>query len=124
MDEQIIIMGSEPSPGLTLENARELISKITDEKSLAETFSLISNKAWWIEDEEYDYEEGTPEHEAACRNTDAWFGLMKEVEGRIFKILMDEGIEIPKKGTITVLDPFMRKNGFYDANGWWLALND
>ena len=33
---------------------------------------------------------------------------------------MNEGIEIPKKGTITVLDPFMRKNGFYDANGWWL----
>ena len=73
-----------------------------------------------VEDNIYDYPEGTPEHQEACRITDAWGAVMDELEHEIFAILRREGVEIPKTGRIGVLVPFMERNGYCDRGGWWV----
>ena len=52
--------------------------------------------------------------------------LMKEVEKKIYGILRKERIYVPKKeqGSIRSLIPFMSRNGYYDAGGWWIEKDD
>jgi len=114
----IVIMASEPIPDKTPTDVRNYFSGRKSEKDLADAFAIASNKFWWIEDNEYDYEEGTPEHITACAITDEWGALMDEYEERIFMILLSEGIRIPETGRIKVLGPFMKRNGYRNANGW------
>ena len=45
---------------------------------------------------------------------------MNEIKAEVFAILRTEGISIPDTGQIEVLTPFMKRNGFRDANGWWI----
>lgn len=52
--------------------------------------------------------------------TDAWGELMDKLKEEIFVILRSEGIDIPERGQISVLKPFMERNGYYDGSGWWL----
>ena len=94
------------------------------ESVLAQAFAAASNKFWWVEDNEYDYEEGTPEHQEACRITDSWANLMDNLKDEIFVILRNEGVTIPEKGQIAVLVSFMERNGYYDGNGWWLPIKE
>ena len=44
------------------------------------------------------------------------FELAKEIKNDIFRILSSEGVEIPDTGQITVLQPFMLRNGYYDRD--------
>ena len=113
-------MCQEPSPDLKIEKANEIFDKIETEKDIANLFAIVHNKAWWIEDEEYDFEEGTEEHRKAVERTDMWFALSDKLRNMIFDILRHEGVEIPDKGQIVVLEPFMKRNGFRDGQGWWI----
>ena len=115
----VIIMG-DPAPDLNIEKARELILKISSEQELADLYADVCNKAFWIEDEEYDYDEGTEEHIKACQISDEWFYEEEKLREIIFYILRNEGIEIPERGYITVLSIFMERNGYRDGNGWWV----
>ncbi len=115
----VIIMG-DPAPDLDIEKARELILKISSEQELADLYADVCNKAFWIEDEEYDYDEGTEEHIKACQISDEWFYEEEILREIIFYILRNEGIEIPERGFITVLSIFMERNGYRDGNGWWI----
>ncbi len=117
----IVIVESDPIPNKTPTDVRNYFIGRNTEKDLADAFVIVSNKFWWVEDNEYDYEEGTPERIAACAITDEWGALMDEYEERIFAILRDEGIKIPETGRIKVLEPFMKRNGYIDGNGWWIA---
>ena len=74
----IVIMESEPIPNKTPTDVRNYFIGRNTEKDLADAFVIVSNKFWWVEDNEYDYEEGTPEHIAACAITDEWGALMDE----------------------------------------------
>lgn len=116
-DNTTFVMCSEPSPNLTAEIVAKAISEIVTESELATLFAVVENKAWWIEDEEYDYEVGTLEYKQAKEKTDLWFSLADELRSRIFDILRTEGVEIPEKGQIVVLEPFMKRNGFMDGRG-------
>ena len=49
------------------------LNRISDDFSEKGTVIMGGDKAWWVEDNEYDYEEGTAEYEQACRITDDWF---------------------------------------------------
>lgn len=117
------VMSSEPSPNLTAEAAERAIEKIKNESELAALYAVISNKTWWIEDEEYDYIEKTAEREQAKGKTDLWFILADKLKNRIFDILKSEGIEIPKTKQIVVLEPFMKRNGYKNGQGWWVKTN-
>ncbi|MBE6606098.1 MAG: hypothetical protein E7635_03575 [Ruminococcaceae bacterium] len=114
------VMCQEPSPDLTIEKANEIFDKIETEKDIANLFAVVHNKAWWIEDEEYDFDEGTGEYRKAVEKTDMWFSLADKLKDMIFDILKSEGIEVPDKGQIVVLEPFMKRNGFKDGQGWWI----
>lgn len=90
------------------------------EQELADAFAMTENQFWWVEDNEYDFEEGTPEHTKACEITDAWGKLSDSYRKQIFAILEKEGVTIPKTNQIKVLEPFMRRNGYIDGQGWWI----
>lgn len=124
VDKDTFVMGSEPSPELTAEMVLKAISEIKTESELASLFAVVENKAWWIEDEEYDYDEGTAEYKQAREKTDLWFSLVDELHNRIFAILQSEGVEIPSKGQIMVLKPFMKRNGYINNKGWWIRNDD
>lgn len=119
-DKKIMVMAKEPAPYLTLEKAYEEYSAANTEQKLADVFAVVENKAWWIEDNEYDFEDGTAEHVAARERTDKWFDIADRIRNAIFEILRSEGIEIPKTRQITVLEPFMKRNGYRNGNGWWI----
>ncbi len=114
------IMGTEPLPERTAEEIRAYFEDKNSPKDLADAFALTSNKFWWVEDNVYDYEKGTPEYQEACRISDEWGELMDAYKARIFEILVREGISIPSTGQIKVLEPFMAKYGYADGNGWWI----
>ena len=118
-NKDIIVMCGEPSPGLTIEKANEIFNKIETEKDIADLYAEVENKAWWIEDEQYDYEVGTDEYKRAREKTKMWFSLSDKLKEMIFDILKSEGVIIPDKGQIVVLEPFMKRNGYKNGNGWW-----
>lgn len=117
---RIVVMGSDPLPEMTASEFKEKVGGILSNQQLADAFAFSSNKFWWIEDNEYDFEEGTPEHKKAIEITDEWWALMDEYKELIFDILREEGTEIPSKGQIVALEPFMKKYGYCDGNGWWI----
>ena len=116
----IIILANDSIPNKTPTDVRGYFAGRKSERDLADAFAIASNTFWWVEDNVYDYEEGTPEYIAACAITDEWGALMDEYEERIFMILRNEGVEIPETGRIKILEPFMKRNGYRDGNGWWI----
>lgn len=119
-DTEIYVMGGEPSPGLTPGDVENAINEIDTESELAALFAVVENKAWWIEDEEYDFDEGTEEWKSARERTELWFSFADRLRDDIFAILQTEGIEIPSEKQILVLEPFMNRNGIEHRQGWWI----
>lgn len=105
--EDIIIMAEDPAKNLTIEYAKERSHIVWEEADIAELYANVANRAWWIADEEDDYEEGTTEYQMARETTDKWFAVKKILREKIFDILRGEGVLIPKTGQIEVLCPFM-----------------
>lgn len=118
------IMVSEPIPSTTAAEIKEQFENMTTLQELADVFAITSNKFWWVEDNEYDYEKGTKEYQEARKITDEWSELMDLYENRILEIIRSEGTEIPTKGRIVVLAPFMKKYGYEDKGGWWIKNSD
>lgn len=116
------IMGEEPMPGIFPADIKEKYSETLTEQQLSDAFAIASNKFWWVEDNVYDYEEGTPEYQVACEIADAWGELMDFYKSQIFTILQHEGITIPETKQIAVLEPFMLRNGYLNGNGWWIKV--
>jgi hypothetical protein len=116
----MLVMGQEPLPNMSAEEVRAFFADKHTQEDLADAFAVASNKFWWVEDNEYDYKEGSPEHKTACSITDAWGNLMDEYKHRIFEILTSEGVIIPATAQVEVLKPFMARFGYIDGNGWWV----
>ena len=116
----MFIMAKEPCPNMSAADVKAYYADKRTAKDLADAYAITHNKFWWVDDKEYDYEEGTPEHKAACAVTDEWGALKNEYKNRIFEILIGEGISIPATGQIKVLAPFMERFGYVDGNGWWI----
>lgn len=123
-EDGTVIMVGDPAPDVTIEEIRILAERASTERDISNAFAIASNKAWWVEHNEYDYEEGTEEYEQACRITDDWFEVSDILKGKIFSILRNEGVYIPDKGQITVLSPFMERNGYRDGSGWWVKISE
>ena len=123
-EEGTYIMVGDPAPGLTAEYALKAAEEIETEEELAVLFAVVSNKTVFVEDEIYDYEEGTEEWKRAVENTHFWLDLERKLRNRIFAILRAEGVEIPATRQIVVLEPFMKRNGYFDGRGWWIKLED
>lgn len=124
VDKNIIVMSSEPYPCVTLKMVETATKECVTDLELATLFAIVENKAWWIEDEEYDYDEGTVEYKQAREKTDLWFSLVDKLHNKIFVILQSEGVEIPSTGQIAVLEPFMKRNGYKNGQSWWIKDKD
>ena len=124
INKDIAVMVSEPGADLTIEMAKELYEEIKDEQELANLYSIVCNKAWWMADNEFDYEEGTEQYIEARRITEQWFALEEKLKESIWEVLRNEGVRIPKKRQIIVLEPFMQRYGFQNASGWWIQKRD
>ena len=123
-DEDTVIMSGDPTLDVTIEEMNLFAMQAETEKELADAYAMASNKAWWVEDDIYDYEEGTPEHKEACRITGEWFAVAELIRNRIFEILKSEGVEVTNRGYIEILKLFMARNGYRDGRGWWVQNND
>ena len=49
-NKNTFVMCSKPSPDLTADMVTKAIDEIETEVDLATLFALVSNKAWWVED--------------------------------------------------------------------------
>ena len=114
------IMANEPAHGMTAAEVESYFADKHTGQDLADAYAVAHNQFWWVEDNRYDYQEGTPEHQAACHVTNEWRRLMNQYQEEIFAILRSEGFEIPNARQITVLAPFMKKYGYEDQGGWWI----
>lgn len=113
-------MSSEPYPCVTLKMVETATKECVTDLELATLFAIVENKAWWIEDEEYDYDEGTVEYKQAREKTDLWFSLVSKLHNKIFVILQSKGVEIPSTGQIAVLELFMKRNGYKSGQDLWI----
>lgn len=112
------IMANDPTQGISASEIETYFADKQSAQDLADAYAITHNAFWWFEDNEYNFEEGSPEHKAACLITDEWGNLMKLYQSRILDVLRREGIEIPHTGQIGVLVPFMREYGYKDQSGW------
>ena len=71
----MIVMAKDPVPNMSAAEVKAYFADKHTEKDLADAYAIAHNKFWWVEDNEYDYEEGAPEHIAACAITSPPFYL-------------------------------------------------
>lgn len=116
------IMGDDPLPNITPQEFERKYSGDLSENDLATAFALSSNKFWWVEDNEYDFEVDTPEHKSARATTGAWGKIMDGYKTEIFAILEKEGVAIPHTGQIYVLEKFMLRYNYIGGSGWWIKV--
>ena len=69
------IMVSEPIPSTTAAEIKEQFENMTTLQELADVFAITSNKFWWVEDNEYDYEKGTKEYQEDSKIGSINFGV-------------------------------------------------
>ena len=117
----VILMG-DPMPELTIEEMQQRIASIKTTQELVDAFAIASTKFVFVEDETYDYEEGTEEYAEACAVCDAWIEMMDKLEEQVMKKAAEEGLlnMQPDIGTIAQVEGFMKKYGYIDGNGWWI----
>lgn len=116
------IMNEDPLPDIAPQDFENKYSGDLSENDLATAFALSSNKFWWVEDNEYDFEVDTPEHKSARAMTDAWGKIMDGYKSKIFAILEKEGVTIPQTGQIYVLEKFMLRYNYIGGSGWWIKV--
>ena len=114
----------EPLLHMSAKEVRAYFADKHTEKDLANAFAIADNNFWCAADDECDYEENTQECAEATAVTDEWCELMKEYRRRIFEILSAEGVVIPERGYIQVLEPFMARNGYIKGTGWWIKVRN
>ena len=120
--EQITVMFGEPLPDVTPQQWLELHNNAETENELADTYAGASNEAWWLEDDTYD--EDCPEStKILCRE---WFDLVSKLEQKLLQIAKRENGqgEFQETPRIIWITPIMLRNGYRDANGWWLPISE
>ena len=125
--EGTVIMGSEPLAGVELEDMELLAAEAMSSEELVKIFAAIHNKFWFIEDDVYDYEEGTEAYLRVSAIVDAWGKLMDQIEERLIQKAKLEGFMDVSEGhphSIVALTPFMEHYGYMDGRGWWVPIEE
>lgn len=120
--ENSVVFSEEPMPDMTVQQMEQIIASIRSVNELVDIYAFVHNKFWFIEDDIYDYEEGTKEYESKCAEIDAWRSLMSDLGNRVMHAAVEEGLLVEQTGcgTVKQLGMFMDKYGYCDGNGWWL----
>lgn len=126
-DEKVVddvrVLISEPMPDITIDEMRAIITKISSVQELVDAYVNVHNKFWYIEDDVYDYEEGTLEYNEICSKVALWRQLMNSLDDQILRKASEEGLLMERKegaGTVAQLTKFMDKYGYKNGSGWWI----
>lgn len=90
----------------------EIAKNYSTTQELVDAYAAAHNKFWWIEDDEYDFEEGTEEHKKACAVTDAWKQVMVYLKERVIACAIEEGLFTecePGSGLLKQLEAFIER---------------
>lgn len=120
--EGAVILCREPLAGVSPEEMREIALAAGTVQELADTFVSVWNQYGWIEDDLYDYPEGTEEYERFRTVVRAWGDLRAELLERVMEAAKKERLLVKEGnlGLIRRLEPFMKKYGYRDGRGWWV----
>ena len=121
LEEGTVIMCGDPCPDKTPEDIWGMTKGKCSIQELVDAYVIAHNKFWWVEDEVYDYDEGTEEYDKACRITDAWAEVMDYLCDNLIKCASEDGILATGESHYG-LKPFMEKYGYRDGHGWWVKL--
>lgn len=122
--KDIAIMGGDPHPYLTVVEMWKKVEKIGSIQELIDEYVVVHNKFWFIEDNIYDYKEGSDEYKRVCHEIGEWADIVNTLYRRVMEEADKEGFLYdfqPEKGSRKQLSRLMDKYGYYDANGWWLV---
>lgn len=104
----------DPLPGVAVQVFAKQLGDSPTDASLAEAIALTCEKAGHLM---HLVEEG----EASGDELDEWLGLEKELCQRSLEVLARDGIAAGKSpGLMRAIAPFMERNGYVDACGWWV----
>lgn len=123
ISDDAVIMFTDPMPGVTPEDMLEVISNINSIQQLVDAYVQVHNKFWFIENDLYDYEEGTNEYEIVRKVVEDWCEMMETLEAKVIKEAKLEGLLDEQQqdlGIIKKLEKFMSKYGYRDGCGWWV----
>lgn len=121
--KNVTVFLRDPMPGKNINEMKQEIADIKTAQELVDAYVNIHNKFWFIEDDFYDYDEGTEKYEIAYKNVAAWGDMMQELDKRVMEAADQEGLlaeKQPNHGTIRQLKAFMDKYGYRDSCGWWI----
>jgi hypothetical protein len=121
LEEGTVIMCGDPCPDKTPEDIWSIAKGKCSIQELVDAYVIAHNKFWWVEDEVYDYDEGTEEYNKACEITDAWAEVMDYLCDNLIKCASEDGILATGESHYG-LKPFMEKYGYRDGHGWWVKL--
>lgn len=122
-EEGTVIMAGDPLANVSLEEMTAIVKRTQDAHELVDLYVKIHNKFWFIEDDLYDYEKGTPEYNDLAAEIDAWGELMDKVQDELIIRAKNEGLmdrEEKHPRAIISMEPFMKKYGYRDGRGWWV----
>lgn len=123
--EGTVVMCKEPLPDISPKEMWSIYSQLKKTQEIVNTFAAASNEFWWIEDNVYDYEEGTEDYKEACRITYEWKELLDYLEDKVVQRAKEEKLmkrdeKYPR--AISSLSPNMEKYGYQNKQGWWVRM--
>ena len=111
---------NKPLPSITPKRWLEQHNNAETEKDLVDTYAGADNEAWWLDDKTYD--DNCPE--AIKKLCKEWFALLDELHTKLLQIAKREISKenFQEKPYIKWLEPIMLRNGYKNANGWWIPI--
>ena len=121
--EDTVILAGDPMANESANDVRSSIQNALSVQELVDYYIMVHNKFWFIEDNLYDFEKGTPEYEEIYKVVCEWEELMNELDNKIMNQAEAEGLldeRKPNSGTVKQLERFMDKYGYRNGSGWWV----
>ncbi len=121
--ENILILSGDSLTNKTVDEMKEELENNTTTQQLVDVYVNVHNKFWFIEDDIYDYDEGSEEYERVDDLINQWYQFMEQLDQEIMEKASEEGLldEVDSNsGTTKRLKSFMSKYGYRDATGWWV----
>lgn len=118
--DDVYVMCEEPLSNYAPKDIEKLYKDNPSLEVLADCYANSHNEYWWLEDELYDYQEGTNEYKLFKECVDSWWNLTNYFANEIIAYLGLNDDQISTKGIIYSILPFMDEHHWLFANGWWI----
>lgn len=125
--KEAMVLAGDPMSDKTVDEIRQDIAAITTTQELVDIYVNVHNKFWFIEDDIYDYEEGTDKYNEAYAVVDIWDEIMDELDRMVMKAAEEERLlaeKQPDSGAVKQLEVFMAKYGYCNGCGWWVKIEE